>query len=104
MRGFNCVTWNFTEASHGKGAPDGVGGALKNLADRIVSYGTSIPDANTLFEQLNLNSSVKLFKITEEDVKTSAELVPPDLKTVPGTMRIHQVSKHIEQHLQTQSK
>lgn len=104
MRGFNRVTWNFTEASHGKGAPDGVGGALKNLADRIVSYGTSIPDANTLFEQLNLNSSVRLFKITEEDVKTSAELVPPDLKTVPGTMRIHQVSKHIEQHLQTQSK
>lgn len=94
MRGFNHVTWNFTEASHGKGAPDGVGGALKNLADRIVSYGTSIPDADTLFEQLNLNSSVRLFKITEEDVKTSAEFVPPDLKTVPGTMRIHQVSKH----------
>lgn len=104
MRGFNCVTWNFTEASHGKGAPDGVGGALKNLADRIVSYGTSIPDADTLFEQLNLNSSVRLFKIMEEDVKTSAELVPPDLKTVPGTMRIHQVSKRIEQHFQTQRK
>ncbi|ROL45667.1 hypothetical protein DPX16_17783 [Anabarilius grahami] len=45
MRGFNRVTWNFTEASHGKGAPE-----------------------------------------------TSAELVPPDLKTVPGTMRIHQLT------------
>lgn len=93
MQGFNHVTWNFTKASHGKGAPDGVGGALKNLADRIVSYGTSIPDAETLFEQLNLNSSVRLFRIIEEDIKTSAELVPPYLKPVPGTMRIHQVSQ-----------
>ena len=48
VEGFMNVTWNFTEASHGKGAPDGVGGALKNLADRIVSYGSSIPDADTL--------------------------------------------------------
>ncbi|KAL1258015.1 hypothetical protein QQF64_011259 [Cirrhinus molitorella] len=91
IRGFNHVTWNFTEASHGKGAPDGVGGALKNLADRIVSYGTSIPDADTLFEQLDLNSSVRLFKITEDDVKKSAKLVPPDLKTVPGMMQTHQM-------------
>ncbi|KAI4830029.1 hypothetical protein KUCAC02_001683 [Chaenocephalus aceratus] len=93
MQGFEKVTWNFTEASHGKGAPDGVGGAFKNLADRIVSYGTSIPDANTLFEQLNLNSSVRLFKRTEEDINKSAELVPPSLKAVPGTMIIHQVSQ-----------
>lgn len=85
------MTWNFTEASHGKGASDGVGGALKKQADRIVSYGTSIPDAETLFEQLSLNSSVRLFKVTEKDIKTSGELIPPDLKAVPGTMRIHQV-------------
>lgn len=87
------MTWNFTEASHGKGAPDGVGAALKNLADIIVSYGTSIPDADTLFEQLMLNSSVRLFKVTEEDIKRSGELVPPHLKSVPGTMRVHQVSQ-----------
>lgn len=93
MKGFMNVTWNFTEASHEKGVPDGVGGALKNLADRIVSYGTSIPDADPLFEQLKLNSSVRLFKITEEDIKRSSELVPPHLKSVPGTMRVHQVSQ-----------
>lgn len=43
--------------------------ALKNLADRIVSYGTSIPDADTLFEQLKVNSSVRLFKITGHQKK-----------------------------------
>ncbi|KAI4829768.1 hypothetical protein KUCAC02_001438 [Chaenocephalus aceratus] len=103
MQGFEKVTWNFTEASHGKGAPDGVGGALKNLADRIVSYGTSIPDANTLFEQLKLNSSVRLFKITEEDINKSAELVPPALKAVLGTMRIHQVSQFKTTQLEVNS-
>ncbi|XP_039635664.1 uncharacterized protein LOC120545424 [Perca fluviatilis] len=77
MHGFQWVTWNYTEASHGKGAPDGVGGALKNLADRIVSYGTSIPDAESLYEQLKNNSSVTLYKVSEEKIKASCELVPP---------------------------
>ncbi|CAL8237232.1 unnamed protein product [Arctogadus glacialis] len=83
------------------GAPDGVGGALKNLADRIVAYGTSIPDADTLFEQLNHNSSVRLFKITEEDITTSGELVPPYLKAVPGTMRIHQKGSSEKESVET---
>ncbi|XP_062862381.1 uncharacterized protein LOC134324457 [Trichomycterus rosablanca] len=77
---------------HGKGAPDGVGGALKNLADRIVAYGTSIPDADTLFEQLAKNSSVTLYKVSEEDIKASNELVPTQLKSVRGTMKIHQLT------------
>ena len=93
IHGFQWVTWNYTEASHGKGAPDGVGGALKNLADRIVSYGTSIPDADALYEQLERNSSVTLYKVSEEKIKESSELVPPHLKAVPGTMKIHQVSQ-----------
>lgn len=29
LKGFSCITWTFTEASHGKGAPNGAGGALK---------------------------------------------------------------------------
>ena len=32
-KGFNVVNWNFFEASHGKGAPDSVGGAIKRAAD-----------------------------------------------------------------------
>ncbi|XP_062386091.1 uncharacterized protein LOC134073124 [Sardina pilchardus] len=91
MMGFQHVTWNFSEASHGKGAPDGVGGALKNLADRIVAYGTSIPDVDTLHHQLDAQSSVHIFKITEDDINRSSELVPPSLKALPGTMKMHQL-------------
>jgi len=32
-------TWNFFEASHGKGAADGVGGVLKRTSDRLVKQG-----------------------------------------------------------------
>ncbi|XP_038153357.1 uncharacterized protein LOC119791359 [Cyprinodon tularosa] len=91
MKGFKTVTWNFTEASHGKGAPDGVGGALKNLADRVVAYGTDIPNASALLENLAKHSSVRLFEVTEDNIAACGELVPPFLKSVPGTMKIHQV-------------
>lgn len=50
--GFKQLTWNFFEASHGKGAPDGVGGALKRSADRIVAHGRAIPDAQSLYNEL----------------------------------------------------
>ncbi|GBN26713.1 hypothetical protein AVEN_56150-1 [Araneus ventricosus] len=33
-----CV-WHFSETSHGKGAPDGVGGDLKHTADNIIAQG-----------------------------------------------------------------
>ncbi|KAK0156077.1 hypothetical protein N1851_001390 [Merluccius polli] len=92
MHGFKWVTWNYTGASHGKGAPDGVGGALKHLADRIVSHGTSSPNAESLHDQLKNNSSVTLFKVSEEKIKASSELIPPNLKTVPGMLKIHQLT------------
>lgn len=44
QKGFEKGTWNFFEANHGKGAPDGVGGVLKRIADDLVSKGTDIPD------------------------------------------------------------
>ncbi|KAF3854209.1 hypothetical protein F7725_022264 [Dissostichus mawsoni] len=63
-------------------------GALKNLADRLVAYGTDIPDAEALLHNLSKQSSVKLFKVTEEKVETYRELVPPSLKTVQGTLKL----------------
>lgn len=44
-----------------------------------------------LFEQLKLNSLVRLFKIAEEDIKRSGVLAPLHLKGAPGMMRIHQL-------------
>lgn len=47
--GFETVTWNFSEAGHGKGAPDGVGGLIKRTADKLVSHGNDIADANEFY-------------------------------------------------------
>ena len=41
-KGFSVVNWNLFETIHGKGAPDGVGGAIKRAADRLVSPGKDI--------------------------------------------------------------
>lgn len=38
--------WNFFEAGHGKGAPDGVGGTLKRVADAYVATGKNILNAS----------------------------------------------------------
>ena len=51
-KGFIAATWNFSEAGHGKGAPDGIGATLKRTADQIVAHGTDIPNAIALYEQL----------------------------------------------------
>ncbi|KAI9517864.1 hypothetical protein NQZ68_001033 [Dissostichus eleginoides] len=91
-RGLNAGTWNFFEASHGKGAPDGVGAALKRTADMLISHGQDIKDARELFNALlETNTSIKLFFVNSETVEQALERMPSNLTAVPGTMRIHQL-------------
>ncbi|XDV36664.1 hypothetical protein PO909_006404 [Leuciscus waleckii] len=72
--GFENINWNYFEAEHGKGAPDGVGGALKRSADRAIKHGEDIPNALILYERLKSNnSSVELFYISVDDVESKPE-------------------------------
>lgn len=90
--GFQSGTWNFFEASHGKGAPDGIGGLLKRTADRLVSHGKDIPNAEVFFSALvDAQTSVKLYYISEENINEATKSMPDSLPVVPSTMRIHQV-------------
>ncbi|KAK2840949.1 hypothetical protein Q7C36_012528 [Tachysurus vachellii] len=73
-RGIKAGTWNFFEASHGKGAPDGVGAALKRTADMLISHGRDIQDAHELFEALlETNTSIKLFFVNDDTVEQALE-------------------------------
>lgn len=91
-RGFKAVTCNFFESSHGKGAPDGVGGMLKRTADRLVAKGRDISDAQELYKALcETSTSVKLFFLKSADVERMMEMMPSPIKAVSSTMRIHQV-------------
>ncbi|CAG9129863.1 unnamed protein product [Plutella xylostella] len=68
-------TWNFFEASHGKGAADGIGGSVKRLLDKKVSYGNDILDAESALTLLKDETSIKLFCIAH-DSKTGTWPLP----------------------------
>ena len=95
-RGLKGGTWNFFEASHGKGAPDGVGGALKRTADQMVNTGSDIPDAHTLYLALsNTTTSIKLFFIPAEAVDHAVQQMQNQIPPVPSIMKCHQVVTYI---------
>ena len=45
------ITRHYTETGSGKGAPDGIGGAIKRCADRLVAICIDIPNSQTLKEK-----------------------------------------------------
>ena len=47
------ISWNWLEASHGKGPCDGMGGALKGLADRVMKLTGGIQTAAEFGEQIS---------------------------------------------------
>ncbi|WAR01361.1 hypothetical protein MAR_007919 [Mya arenaria] len=67
--GFKYSTWNFLEAGHGRGAPDGVGATIKRHADQLVnSKGMDVMCAADLIDGLKDTTSILMFEIKEEAV------------------------------------
>lgn len=62
--GFKHVTWSFFEAAHGKGAADGIGGAVKRTLDSTVAHGEDILDAKTAYEVLSDKGLIKMTQQT----------------------------------------
>ena len=72
--------------------PDGVGGTIKRLADRLVLRGNDIPSATAMYNILKINTSIALYLISQEDIDIiTQDLSQYKLSAVPGTMKIHQV-------------
>ncbi|KAG8176820.1 hypothetical protein JTE90_003448 [Oedothorax gibbosus] len=88
------VTWNYTEAGHGKGAPDGIGGVLKRTADRIVAQGADLANYHTLFEALQKEVvGVKLTAVTKNEIiKCDNLLAGKPIYPFKGTAKVHQVT------------
>jgi hypothetical protein len=86
------ATWNYMEAGHGKGAPDGVGGQLKRTADRLVGYGHDLCNANEVYTALSeAQSGVKLYFVGSNDITVVDKVLPIALSGVNGTMKIRQL-------------
>lgn len=91
--GFKQASWNFHAAGHGKGIPDGIGASVKRSADLKVKHGVDIVNATDLCKQIwEANSSVNVYLIKEKDIlDIESKVRSSNLKTIPGTMKIHQL-------------
>ncbi|KAJ8720692.1 hypothetical protein PYW08_006157 [Mythimna loreyi] len=86
--GFESGTLSFFESAHGKGAADGIGGAIKRKLDAKIAQGIDIPNAETAFNILNMSDTeIKIFFIPMDNIKPLDISILP----IPGTMKIHQL-------------
>lgn len=59
----------FWKSSHGEGAPDGIGAALKRSEDNLISHDQDIHNAYELFKALSqMDTSIKLYFIEDDAV------------------------------------
>lgn len=90
------LVWDFLETGHGKGACDGVGGAIKSRGDRLAKLTGSIKTAHELFDKMKeTNTNVKLFYLTQEEWKDACKLVDAwECTEYHGVSQAHQVWSH----------
>ena len=90
-KGIEFGTWNLHEVGRGKGEPDGIGGVLKRIVSQKVLHGNDIKDAASFKEMVEGDTlNISLYYVKPEDVEKKKTLMP-SLKTVPGTMKLHQL-------------
>jgi hypothetical protein len=86
-------SWNYSEAGHGKGAPDGIGGTLKRSADSAVAEGKDVANFEEFVSVLKERCpGVHIVPVTKDNIhKFENEVsgfIPAAFK---GTMKVHQV-------------
>ena len=90
--GFKTWQWNFSQAGHGKGAVEGIGGAVKRIADSAILHGSDIKDGSAFFNTVANQMSIKLHYIPESSLQLKEKMLPKsELTTVKGTLKLHQI-------------
>lgn len=86
------ITWNYSEAGHGKGAPDGVGAVLKRTADRMTLFGKDIGTYDQFYDTLMKSvENITIKKVDEKEIIAKERLIPKKLKPFRGTLSVYQV-------------
>lgn len=79
------ILWHYSEAGHGKGAPDGIGGTLKRTADRVVAEGNDICNFDDLFTTLSQKiENIKLIEIQHENMSRLSKKIGGLMKKTPN--------------------
>lgn len=94
IMGVGEVAWHYSEAGHGKGAADGVGGSLKRTANGLVAKGNDIANFQQLVNLLkNYVSDITMFQVFENQIEAIDKLFPKEpLDTFKGTTKVHQLT------------
>nr|CAH7751031.1 unnamed protein product [Callosobruchus chinensis] len=87
------ISWNYHEAGHGKGAPDGIGGVCKRTADRVVAQGKDIPNFESLVNVLKeACPGIYFYVINSTDIETYSSIISKQkLLAFEGTLKVHQI-------------
>ncbi|KAK5648396.1 hypothetical protein RI129_003288 [Pyrocoelia pectoralis] len=92
FQNLRSITWNYTERGHGKGAPDGVGGVIKRIADRLVAMGQDIENIDKFLELIKgMVKNISLIKVSQEQIDNNLSL-PSNIQPFKGTLQAHQVT------------
>jgi hypothetical protein len=85
------ITWNYTEAGHGKGPVDGVGSFMKRFMDDLVAHGHDIDTFDKFEEHMKKIKNITTSVVTNKDIDEMKkyEISP---KTFNGTNTVHQVT------------
>lgn len=85
----NLITWNYQEAGHGKGAPDGIGAVVKRTADNHVRFGGDVATFEDFVQVVQQNTkNVELIVVAEERI--SEKKIPRNIPAFKGTTQVHQ--------------
>ncbi|CAH0546986.1 unnamed protein product [Brassicogethes aeneus] len=86
-------SWSFTEAGHGKGPMDGVGGVLKRTADKYICRGN---DVATVYQFVTLLQKacpgIFLFQVKSSDIEEMKSFIKGKIPAIPKIMQLHQIT------------
>lgn len=89
-------SWNYHEAGHGKGAPDGVGATCKRAADQVIAAGGDISNLNEFCKVVRERCpAINTVVIEDQEIDDTDKLLNENASDqVPfrGTLLVHQVT------------
>ncbi|KAI8420458.1 hypothetical protein MSG28_008946 [Choristoneura fumiferana] len=92
-------SWNFHEAGHGKGAPDGVGATCKRSADQVIAQKGDITNLLDFVGVLREKCpGIKISVIEDADIERVSKMIKENenkQKPFKGTLLVHQVRGNI---------
>lgn len=78
------LSWHYTEAGHGKGAADGIGGTLKRTCDRLVGYNQDVSNFAQFSAAIAENvPGVRIYSVLAEAVEEFEKKISKILKAAP---------------------